>query len=104
MPENINTSEQSEEYSYIPSAKELRLRLGETRLQRIRFNLAWYALRLIIPELFQPAGVSRTLILLNLSRKETRSFVRQPRAHLYGQEGVPEKDLRLRQQGKLFRY
>ncbi len=87
-----------------PSGKEVRLHLGETRLQRIRFNLGWYALRFFIPELFQPTGVSKTLILLNLSRTETRMSALSLGESAHKADGVEAKDLLIRQKGILFRY
>lgn len=95
----MNTNDKS-----IPTARELQLRLGETILQRIRFNLAWYALRFFMPELFQLTGVSKSLILLNLSRKEIRSAVLRPLDLADSSDGDPGKGPRFRQQGLLFRY
>lgn len=89
---------------HVPTSEEVRLSLGERRLQRIRFNFGWYALRFFMTELFQPTGVSRTLILLNLSRKETRMSALSLGESEYKADVEGAKGLLLRQNGILFRY
>lgn len=55
-------------------ASFLTLRNGDTWMMRIRRNVAFFAVRLLVPDL-APAGLAKVVIVLNLDLKGTRSYL-----------------------------
>ncbi|HCU16926.1 MAG TPA: hypothetical protein DF729_17205 [Hafnia paralvei] len=56
------------------SANLMTLKNGDTYMQRIRRNLAFYVLKLLVPDL-APAGLGKSVIVLNLSLEDIHSFL-----------------------------
>ncbi|MGK0744824.1 hypothetical protein ACSFCX_24140 [Yokenella regensburgei] len=56
------------------SASFLTLRNGDTWMMRIRRNVAFFAVRLLVPDL-APSGLAKSVIVLNLDLEDTLSFL-----------------------------
>lgn len=58
------------------SASFLTLRNGDTWMMRIRRNIAFFTLRLLVPDLVPP-GLGKQVIVLNLDRARICSWLEQ---------------------------